>query len=79
MTAVRGAHGKGKDDAGAKIWIENVRLLHRLGPVATVTYKEWQREAGKTRGRLSTVLFQIGTDDPAGVEWIHVHEVWLPE
>jgi hypothetical protein len=32
---------------------------------------------GESRGRLSTALFRERDDTPNGVEWLHVHEVWI--
>ncbi|TVQ32724.1 MAG: hypothetical protein EA376_05005 [Phycisphaeraceae bacterium] len=64
------------------------------GDLLIATYEEWQGDAGdddSPRGRLSTGVFRIppapgtapgttpgtapGTDV---VEWLHVHETWLP-
>ena len=43
------------------------------------TYEEWQTEGGVTTGRLSTAVMHPAPDHPNGLEWIHLHETWLPE
>ncbi len=79
LSALRAAHGR---HAGAdepfRIWIERptVRMVH--DPVCLVTYEEWQRIGGRTTARLSSALFRRRPDGPNGVEWLHVHETWLP-
>jgi hypothetical protein len=62
-----------------RIWIENLRVRHRVGQQAMVLYEEWQEIDGETRGRLSTAVLQQRTATPNGVEWLHLHEVWLPD
>ena len=42
------------------------------------TYQEWQMIDGRNRGRLSSVLFRRRAGTPNGVEWVHLHETWLP-
>ena len=79
VDGVRGSHGRWRDDQGARIWIEDVRLHRNLGELAVVTYEEWQEVRGEVRGRLSSVLFRAREGTPNGVEWLHVHETWLPE
>ena len=76
---VRNGRGRWRGDEEARIWIENPRVLHREGQTLTVVYEEWQHHQGRTRGRLSTVVFRRAEDRPHGLEWLHVHEVWLPD
>ena len=73
---LRRAHGAWKGEG--RIWIEDVRLHRVEGDVAVVTYEEWQDVRGEIKGRLSTALFRRREGIPNGVEWLHVHEVWLP-
>jgi hypothetical protein len=79
LDAVRGSYASWRGDPAARIWIENARLLHHHGELATMVYEEWQQVGERIRGRLSTVVFQLAADRPNGVVWLHVHEVWLPE
>lgn len=74
---LRRAHGGWKGEG--RIWIENFRLHRVEGDVAVVTYEEWQDVRGEVKGRLSTALFRQREGTPNGVEWLHVHEVWLPK
>lgn len=76
LTALRGAHGM--HPAGEfRIWIENVATRELGGGLHLTTYEEWQSVGRQTRGRLSTVVFRAQEGAPNGLEWIHVHEVWL--
>jgi len=62
-----------------RIWIENLQVRHQVGDQVLVLYEEWQEIEGESRGRLSTALFRRREGTPNGVEWMHVHEVWLPD
>jgi hypothetical protein len=62
-----------------RIWIENLQVRHQVGDQILVLYEEWQEIEGESRGRLSTALFRRCEGTPNGIEWLHVHEVWLPE
>jgi len=62
-----------------RIRIENLQVRHSGGQQALVVYEEWQEVDGKQRGRLSSALLRRNEATPNGVEWLHVHEVWLPE
>lgn len=78
---LRGAHGawkEGGDGKPGRIWIENFRLHRMAGDLAVVTYEEWQEVGGETRARLSTAVMGKRKGTPAGVVWLHLHEVWMP-
>ena len=62
-----------------EIWIENYRCRRVFGDLALVTYEEWHRLDDETSARLTTALYRRRDDAPAGVEWLHVHETWLPD
>ena len=79
VDGLRRGHGGWRGDEGSRIWIEDVRLHRVEGEVAVLTYEEWQKVRGEVRGRLSSVLFRAREGTPNGVEWLHVHETWLPE
>jgi len=67
-------------DDGFRIWIENVHVRAIPGGYALATYEEWQdTTGGAPRGRLSSALFCERVGTPNGLEWVHVHETWLPE
>ena len=80
IAALRNSYGQWENEGGpGKIWIERYRLMHTEGPLAMVTYEEWQEVGGESRGRLSTALFRLRDGAPNGVEWLHVHETWLSD
>jgi hypothetical protein len=70
------AHNKRRD---TRIWIKNVQLRQQHGDIFIVTYEEWQSEKDVQTARLSTVVFRQKSDAPNGLEWLLVHETWLPE
>ena len=77
---LRAAHGIWRRNSRpGRIWIENLRVRHTVGSQAMVLYEEWQEIEGESRGRLSTAILQSREATPNGVEWLHVHEVWLPD
>ena len=74
-----GLHGQLAADADEfEIWIENFRCRWVAGDHALVTYEEWHRRRGATSARLSSALFGRDGAAPCGVNWLHVHETWLP-
>jgi hypothetical protein len=77
VDAIRRAHGRWVDTPGV-IRIENFRLHQAGGGLALATYEEWHDLPGETVGRLSSVLFGPNEEAPNGLEWLHLHEVWLP-
>ena len=62
-----------------RIVIRNVKIRRVLDNQIIATYEEWQRNAlastSPDNGRLATVLFK--KTDP--LQWLHVHETWMPE
>jgi len=80
LERLRDAHGIWREmSQPGRIWIENLQVRHQVGDQVLVLYEEWQEIEGEPRGRLSTALFRRSEDTPNGVEWVHVHEVWLPD
>lgn len=65
-----------------ELWIENFRLHRQLptedGDLVLVSYQEWQQRGESRRGRLSSALLREHPGTPNGLEWLHVHETWLP-
>jgi hypothetical protein len=62
-----------------RIRIANYRGRSLSKEMHLVTYEEWQVIDGETRGRLSTALLRNREGTPNGVEWVHLHETWMPE
>ncbi|MEM6792441.1 MAG: DUF4440 domain-containing protein [Acidobacteriota bacterium] len=78
---LRQAHGSAaaSEGGGIKIWIRNLKVRRTLDDLAVVTYEEWQqRGEEQATGRVSTALLRNAEGKPAGVEWLHLHETWLP-
>jgi hypothetical protein len=65
-------------DQEFEIRIENLQERAAAPGLFIVTYEEWQTRDGETRARLSTAVFREKTGTPNRVEWVHVHETWLP-
>lgn len=66
---------------GVKIWVEKVEILQKLGDVTIVSYEEWQADsqsAVTAKGRISTAVFLAMPNTPNGLQWLRVHETWLP-
>ena len=78
LQRVESAHGS-RPEGGFRIWIENTRVRECRPDRCLMTYEEWQEIDGVAKGRLSTVVFGARAGTPNGVEWMHVHETWLPE
>ncbi|PJF40239.1 MAG: hypothetical protein CUN54_05970 [Phototrophicales bacterium] len=76
MAGLRAGYQRQHD---AKVWIENIHLRQRVGTIRIVTYEEWIERDGQPKGRVSTVVFQENNAMPNGLQWLHVHETWLPE
>ena len=61
-----------------KIAIRAVQIQRVFADYVLATYEEWQRNALASKppnnGRLATVLFR----QTERLEWLHVHETWLP-
>lgn len=77
-TGLRSAHDRWKQAPG-KIWVKNVRTVYTEGELVLISYEEWQEANGETKVRQSTVLFRAKPGLPNDVEWLHVHETWMPE
>lgn len=79
LTEFEGLHGELASKAGQfEIAVENFRCIRSLGETLLCTYEEWHRLDGESSARLTTVLYGRNPDAPLGVEWLHVHETWLP-
>jgi len=79
LEGVRRRHGSHRGPGRSyRIRIENIEGRYRDAAVALMTYEEWQEVDGRTRGRISSALFRERKDTPCGVEWLHLHETWLP-
>ena len=79
LAEFEGIHGQlAAKGAAFEIWVENFQCLRLLDDKALCTYEEWHRLEDETSARLTTVLYGPKDGTPNGVEWLHVHETWLP-
>jgi len=79
LAGVRNRYGAHRGSSRAfRIRIRQVEGRYRDAAVALMTYEEWQETDGSVRGRASSALFRERADTPCGVEWLHLHETWLP-
>lgn len=62
-----------------EVRIENATVRVEAGASWLVTYEEHQRVDGDWEVRTSSVLLRERADAPAGIEWVHLHETWLPD
>lgn len=77
LEMVRHSYGSWENRNG-RIWIENVVMHWQDGDMCLLTYEEWQEIDEHITARLSSVLFRDQFATPHGVEWVHLHETWLP-
>lgn len=78
LKEIRGAHG-GRAGQGFSMVIEDFRVKLAEPPLCIVTYVERHHSDEQSTARLSTAVFRERSDAPEGVEWIHLHETWLPD
>jgi len=76
---LRRAHGFQRGaEAIFEIRVKEVRP-RSIGPgLYLVSYEEWHKSGAGDRGRISTALLREREGTPNGLEWLHVHETWLP-
>jgi hypothetical protein len=70
-------HG-GYRDMSFNIEIKNNQARAMQEGLFIVTYEEWTQLEENLDARLSTAIFSIKEGTENGVEWLHVHETWLP-
>jgi hypothetical protein len=64
---------------GFRLWVEKIVPRYAASDLALVTYEEWQQRDDRITARLSSAIFRHCPTAPNGVEWLYVHETWLPE
>lgn len=74
MAGLLAAHGT----RSLRIWVDEIDVRPLADDLWLATYREWQQDGGPPRGRLSSAIFRRHEDNPEGVQWLHVHETWLP-
>ncbi len=77
LAAVHSGHGR--DAKGHRtIEVKNVRSRTVGDGLILVTYEEHQTASDGHKGWQSSALFRAREGHPNGVEWLHVHETYLP-
>lgn len=71
-------HGSRAESDRFRIWARPVRFVSLTADLGVMMYEEWQSNAGSTTARLSSAVFGRKQGAPCGVEWLHLHETWLP-
>ena len=80
LRRLRQAHGfQAGQSETYRIRVENVAVRDAAERVHIVTYEEWQRTGAGDKGRISTAVMRDREGRPNGLEWLHVHETWMPE
>lgn len=69
---------KGRRGPDFRIRIERVRLVAETADLVAVVYEEHQEIAGERTRRHATALFRPAPSAPNGVQWLRVHETWMP-
>ena len=67
-----------KDEISYELWVQNINCRLIENKLCLVTYEEWGRVNDEINARLSSALFRKKEGAINGVEWIHVHETFLP-
>jgi len=77
MDNLRKAHGTWNN---GHIWIKHIHGKLLNNDLCLTTYEEWQNkdDGENDRGRLSSALFRKNEEAPSGVQWVHLHEGWIP-
>lgn len=75
---VRAGYGsRADDDPPFTLRVGNIRTRPLAAGVYVATYQESQRSGADIRMRLSTAVFRLQPRAPNGVQWEHLHEVWV--
>jgi hypothetical protein len=78
ITGIWDVYGRDAGSDAHEIRVEELRVRHVREDLCLVSYEEWQRGAAEETGRQSSALFQRAEATPNGIEWLHLHETWLP-
>ncbi|MFT7464137.1 MAG: hypothetical protein ACI9EF_002486 [Pseudohongiellaceae bacterium] len=62
-----------------RIWTKSLTVRSLTETLALAHYEEWQSGHHESRGRISSALLRAKPSAPHGVEWLSVHETWLPD
>ncbi len=75
LAELRAAHGK---RPGLQIDVREPSCRWDSWDACLICYEEVQRENGALTARYSSALFVAPEQTSNRVQWLHVHETWLP-
>ena len=79
ITQIKSGYGSRKDDViPYRLWVQNIECRLVENNFCLVIYEEWGEVAGELNARLSSALFRKNDSAINEVEWVHVHEVFIP-
>ena len=62
-----------------EMWIENIQLRFATGDIVLVNYEEHGTTMNRKQSTLITAVLRKDPKQQNGLEWIHIHEVRLPD
>ena len=77
LPALRANHAQHRERR-FEIEVRNVTVHHVTPSVVVAGYEEWQWLEDLQTARRSTAVFARAPDGSANLQWVHVHETWLP-
>jgi hypothetical protein len=78
ITGIWEVYGRDADSDPQEIRVEDLQVRYVRDELCLVVYREWQRGPESETGRQSSALLRRAESAPNGVEWLHLHETWLP-
>lgn len=61
-----------------RIWIDKIQCRYESQDRCLMTFEEWHEDNGSISARISSAWFQSLKEMPNEVQWLHLHETWLP-
>ena len=79
MAKLQDSYGVHKE-SGMTIEIKNSKLLSENRKEYVIfKYEEWQRIGELETARIASVMFRTFSSGMNGLQWVHVHETWMPK
>lgn len=78
VSALRGHHAQHRSRR-FRIEVRNIALHHVTATGVVAGYEEWQWIGERQTARQSTAVFARAPRGSTNLQWVHVHETWLPD
>lgn len=81
LQALKDGYGSRNGPEVYQIQCREVRILQTLDSTVLAAYEEWQTMGDTKTARLTSAWFRVvdsTKNHPLGLQWLHVHETWLP-